>query len=168
MVTETIKELSAAKARVEQLEKSIASELQKELSQLPSAYGFGDVSSFIRALKEASVKRRGRPATKPAGAKRRKRSKITDTTRARVKELVGAGKTGTQIAKTLKISLPSVQNIKKALGLVKGHKKPTPKKKVLKAPMKKLSTPKRKKKPVVKRAAPEVKAPPAPAPVPVV
>jgi DNA-binding CsgD family transcriptional regulator len=38
-----------------------------------------------------------------------------------VKKLVGAGKTGSEIAKSLGISLPSVQNIKKALGLVKSR-----------------------------------------------
>jgi DNA-binding CsgD family transcriptional regulator len=46
---------------------------------------------------------------------------ITDETRASVKKLAESGKTGAQIAKTLKISLPSVQNIKKALGLVKAR-----------------------------------------------
>jgi hypothetical protein len=33
--------------------------------------------------------------------------------------MVDSGKTGAQIAEALSISLPSVQNIKKALGLVK-------------------------------------------------
>jgi hypothetical protein len=33
--------------------------------------------------------------------------------------MVDAGRTGAEIAKALSISLPSVQNIKKALGLVK-------------------------------------------------
>jgi hypothetical protein len=54
-------------------------------------------------------------------AKRRRRAVITDETRSSVKKLVGSGKTGTQIAKALGISLPSVQNIKKALGLVKAR-----------------------------------------------
>ena len=38
-----------------------------------------------------------------------------------VKKLVEAKKTGAEIAKALGISLPSVQNIKKALGLVKAR-----------------------------------------------
>lgn len=54
-----------------------------------------------------------------AGRKRRKRAVITDDTRNQVKKLVEGGKTGAEIAKSLGISLPSVQNIKKALGLVK-------------------------------------------------
>ena len=42
--------------------------------------------------------------------------------RAEVKSMVEAGKTGTEIVAALGISLPSVQNIKKALGLVKPGK----------------------------------------------
>ena len=53
------------------------------------------------------------------GRQRRRRAVITDETRASVKKLVESGKTGGEIAKSLGISLPSVQNIKKALGLVK-------------------------------------------------
>ena len=40
---------------------------------------------------------------------------------ADVKKMVDAGKTGAEISQALKISLPSVQNIKKALGLVKAR-----------------------------------------------
>ena len=48
---------------------------------------------------------------------------MTDATRAEVKKLVEAGKTGGEIAKTVGVSLPTVQNIKKALGLVQKRKK---------------------------------------------
>lgn len=48
---------------------------------------------------------------------------ITDETRTQVKKLVGEGKTGAVFAKALGISLPGVQNIKKALGLVQPRKK---------------------------------------------
>jgi len=123
MVTAKIKELEATKARVASLEKSIAAQLQKELSALPGQFGFGSVDAFVKAVKAAAGKRRA-PAPKKAKAakKRRKRAVITDATRAEVKKLVEAGKTGGEIAKAVKISLPSVQNIKKALGLV-GKKK---------------------------------------------
>jgi DNA-binding CsgD family transcriptional regulator len=46
---------------------------------------------------------------------------VTDETRQAVKKLVQEHKTGVAIAKALKISLPTVQNIKKALGLVRKH-----------------------------------------------
>ena len=124
MVTKQIKELEATKARIVALEKSIAKRLRKELSSLHDKYGYSSLTDFISALKGASgggsrrKASQGKPARK---AKRAKRSVITDATRASVKKLVESGKTGSQIAKALGISLPSVQNIKKALGLVKAR-----------------------------------------------
>ena len=127
MVTKQIKELEVTKAKIVALEKSIAKRLHKELSTLHDKYGFGSLQEFIRALKGSSGPGSYKPARKvkaPKAAskvKRRKRAIITDETRASVKKLVEAGKTGSQIAKSLGISLPSVQNIKKALGLVKAR-----------------------------------------------
>lgn len=130
MVTDKLKELETARAKLASLEQSIADELNGELAALPAKYGFASVSDFMRAVNAAAGggkgrggSRRGRPAGKKAakkgGRKRRSRAVITDETRAQVKKLVDAGKTGSEIAETLKISVPSVQNIKKALGLVK-------------------------------------------------
>ena len=138
MVTDKLKELEAARAKLATLEQSIADELNKELAALPARYGFASTSEFVSAVNAATGggggpgrrgRRRGRPpgsAAKAAGAsakgggrRRRTRAVITDETRAQVKKLVDAGKTGAEIAQTLKISVPSVQNIKKALGLVK-------------------------------------------------
>jgi hypothetical protein len=126
MVTKQIKELESTKAKLVALEKAIAKRLQKELSTLHDKYGFPSLGEFLKALRLAATPGssgsagRGK-AVKAAGAKRRKRAVITDETRASVKKLVEAGKTGSQIAKTLGISLPSVQNIKKAHGLVKAR-----------------------------------------------
>jgi DNA-binding NarL/FixJ family response regulator len=125
MVTKQIKELEHTKAKIVALEKSIAKTLQKELASLHGKYGFPSLNEFVKALKLASSgssRKGGRgKVAKTAGAKRRKRAVITDSTRADVKKLVEGGKTGSQIAKTLGISLPSVQNIKKAQGLVKAR-----------------------------------------------
>ncbi len=134
MVTDKLKELEAARVKLASLEQSVADELNKELAGLPARFGYASVGDFISAVRAASGggsgggrrgRRRGRPAKaagKPAKAgKRRRRAVITDETRAQVKKLVDAGKTGSEIADSLKISLPSVQNIKKALGLVKSR-----------------------------------------------
>lgn len=134
MVTDKIKELEAARAKLATLEQSIVDELNTELAALPAKYGFGSVGEFINAVRNATGGRkagggRGRRAAgaKPAagkkagGRKRRTRAVITDETRAQVKKMVDGGKTGAEIASTLGISLPSVQNIKKALGLVKSR-----------------------------------------------
>jgi DNA-binding NarL/FixJ family response regulator len=127
MANNRLKELEAARAKLARLEKSIA----KDLAKLPAKYGYSSAEEFAQAVTAAAGgsgrggRRRGRPpgSTKAAksgpGRKRRSRSVITDDTRAQVKKLVEGGKTGAEIAKTVGISLPSVQNIKKALGLVK-------------------------------------------------
>jgi hypothetical protein len=120
MVTKQIKELEVTKAKMIALEKSIAKRLRKELATLHDKYGFPSVADFLQAVKFAAGRGGRGPAAKGA-VKRRRRAVITDETRASVKKLAESGKTGAQIAKTLRISLPSVQNIKKALGLVKAR-----------------------------------------------
>jgi hypothetical protein len=133
MLTEKIKQLAAAKAKVNELEQKIAAERVSELAALPASFGFESVAAFVKAVRAAAgrkpVKRRkarkarkaAGKAKKPAKKKTRTRAKITDATRADVKKMVEAKKTGAEIAKALGISLPSVQNIKKALGLVKAR-----------------------------------------------
>jgi DNA-binding NarL/FixJ family response regulator len=116
-----INQLVAAKAKLAEMEQTISAERTTALANLPSDYGFSDLNAFIKALKAAQKdggrrKAKSKPAAKPA---KRTRAKITDETK--VKALVDEGKTGAEIAKALKISLPSVQNIKKALGLVKAR-----------------------------------------------
>jgi len=50
------------------------------------------------------------------------RTRISDETKARVKSLTESGKTRSECAAELGISLPSVQNILKAAGMVKARK----------------------------------------------
>jgi len=120
MVTNKIKELEAAKAKLAQLEQSIADEMSQELAGLPAKFGYDSPKAFIKAFKAAV---NGTPvARKGAKGGKRTRAVITDAIKAKVKELVAADKTGAQIAKLVGISQPSVQNIKKELGLVKARK----------------------------------------------
>lgn len=154
MITQSVTELNNAKAKVAELEQKLV----KELASLPFAYGFNSLNSFVAAVEAAAGKGRiGRPRkVKAKAVKRRKRATITDAVRIKVKHLVKAGKTGSHIAKALGISMPSVQNIKKALGLVRGHKKSAPKamgSKSKKAPPKKAPAPKAKKRKAAKKVA---------------
>lgn len=121
MNTDVYKKLAAAKAKVAKLENLVKSKLQNELAALPAKFGFESVQDFLKAVETAGGKRAGAKAK--VARKSRKRAKITDATRAEVKKLVEAGKSSSQIAKAVGISLPSVANIKKALGLVKPRKK---------------------------------------------
>jgi len=121
MIDKKIQKLNAARAKVAALEHAIANERLKELATLPAKYGFGDVASFIKALKSAvgSAKvGRGVAAAsaRPTGGKRKH---ITPEARAKVAELLNEGKSGSEVAARVGISLPSVQKIKKELGLVK-------------------------------------------------
>lgn len=125
MITDKLKELAALRAKAAALEEQVAAEQTQELASLPAQYGFADATAFLAAVRAATGNRRGRrPGVQPkkaalGGSKRKARAVITDETRAEVKKLVQGGKTGAEIAKAVGISLPSVQNIKKALGLVK-------------------------------------------------
>ena len=126
MVTDKIKTLAITRARVAELEKSIATELNRELAALPGNYGFDSLPAFFEAVKAASRGKTGRQPKSTnkarAAGKRRKRAVITADTKSKVKSLVESGKTGAEIAKVVGISLPSVQNIKKDLSLVKARK----------------------------------------------
>jgi hypothetical protein len=158
MITSQIKELAAAREKLAQLELAVETGLRQELSGLHEQYGFADVDSFLKAVKSAAGgggRRKGRKAGRPkkvaVAPKTRKRALITAATRARVKQLVKAGNSGSQVARAVGISLPSVQNIKKALGLVKARgakakqvptmKNPAKKRPVKKAPAKKAAAP---------------------------
>ena len=128
MISEDIKELEAARNRVAELEKAVAAQMTAELAGLPAKYGFADLNGLIAALKAAAGvgrkvrKAKAAPAAGAAPGARRKRATITEAIRAEVKTMVEAGKTGAEIAAAVGISLPTVQNIKKALGLVKSGK----------------------------------------------
>jgi hypothetical protein len=90
----------------------------------------------VKAAYGKGGKAKGKPGRKPksetaakapkAKAGKGKRAKITDEIKAQVKALAEAGKTGQEIAKALGISAPSVQNIKKAFGLVKARSSAAP------------------------------------------
>jgi hypothetical protein len=126
-----IAELEKAKAKLAQAEAKLSADRVAALAKLPSDYGYASLNDFIKALKDADGK--GAKKTKPAKAAKGpklpkapkaakgKRAKITDEIKAQVKALAEAGKTGQEIAKELGISQPSVQNIKKAFGLVKAR-----------------------------------------------
>jgi DNA-binding NarL/FixJ family response regulator len=129
MILNKIKALKAEQQKIARQQAAIEAKFNAQLAALPAQYGFASADDFIAALKAAagsggrSVKaagkvKRGRPA---GGGGRRKRTKITEEMRAQVGELVKAGKTNEEVAAQVGISAPSVQNIKKSLGLVKAR-----------------------------------------------
>jgi len=119
MISNKLKAIEEYKSKIQALEQQVSKQLQAELARLPGKYGFASVKEFVKAVKQAAG---GRKAAKAGGQKRRKRAKITPEMKQQIKSAVQAGKTGAAIAKQFGISLPSVQNVKKELGLVKARK----------------------------------------------
>ena len=108
-------QLAAARAKVAKLEAAAAKVRNRELAKLPEKLGFSNVAALIDALKSIGSSTAVFPT-------KRKRGKVTQQTRIALKKMVEAGKTGAEIAQTLEVSLPTVQNIKRALGLVRNSK----------------------------------------------
>ncbi len=123
MLSKKLKELQAARDRLASLEKTIAA----ELAALPAQFGFESAQAFADAVVKAAssgarpARKAGRPkgAAKPKGT--RKRSVVTDELRQQVKQLAESGQTGQQIKAATGLSLPTIQLIKKAFGLVKSR-----------------------------------------------
>ena len=124
MVFQRIKELARLEAEVLKLEAQVSLERIAELASLHESYGYDDLKSFIAALKQASG-RKSKPGRKAKVAKvkkaKRTRAKITDAIRAEVKSSLELGLAVATVAKTAGISVASVNNIKKQLGLVKSR-----------------------------------------------
>lgn len=131
MFNEQLAKIEKAKAEIAAAEAKLASDRVSALAKLPGDYGYDNLNAFIKAVKAAYGKggkaAKGKPGRKPKAesapkaAKKGKRTKITDDIKAQVKALAESGKTGQEIAKALGISAPSVQNIKKAFGMVKAR-----------------------------------------------
>jgi hypothetical protein len=119
-------QLQEYQKKIAELQAQVARQSRKLLA-LPGRVGLRTVDELIRALQTvrsggasgaaASAGRGG------AGKPRRRRSKITPEMKQQLKTMVGQGKTGAQIAESLGISLPSVANIKRELGLSKRRKR---------------------------------------------
>jgi DNA-binding NarL/FixJ family response regulator len=131
MANDIAKELKAARAKLAALETSVAKSRRQNLVGLHREHGFTNVDDFLAAVREATggssghraglAKANKTKAVAPGGKKRAQRTRITPEIKQAVKSLVRDGRTGAQIASELGISLPSVQNIKKELGLVKAR-----------------------------------------------
>ena len=133
MPSNKLKEIASYKAKIAALEKEVAAEQKKKLTNLHKEVGLESTAALIAALKglgkapRATAKRKGT------------RARITAAMKTEVGKAVKAGKKGAEIARQFGISIPSIQNIKTELGLVKkrGAKKVAKKKVAKKAAKKK-------------------------------
>ena len=121
MNANALKKLAQYQKKIAQLERGLV-KFNQQLTQLPAKFGFKSMADFIAALRQVDTAGSGSGLVAQKATKRRKRAVITADTKLKVKQLVAAKKTGQEIARALGISLPSVQNIKKELGLVKARR----------------------------------------------
>ena len=118
MRTNDFDKLQKYQQEVARLQRSLV-HFNHRLARLPAKHGFRSMDDFISALRQAVATPATGPGKKAATGKRRKRATITAETKSKAKALLAAGKTGAEISTDLGISLPSVHNIKRELGLVK-------------------------------------------------
>lgn len=119
-----VEKLEAARRELAKLE----AKRQRDLGKLAPSLGFASTEELIGALQQ-TLKSGAKPGPKP-GAKafakqkagRKKRAVITKQTEASVASYAKRKWTSAKIAAKLDISVPTVQNIKKRLGLVKARK----------------------------------------------
>lgn len=125
MLSSKIKELADYKAKIVELEKVVLEEREAALARAHADLGFasrGDLIKALRALEKAGPKRGRKPGRKAAATEkkaRRKRTTITPELRESILAAVKEGGTGSAVAKKFGVSLPTVQNIKRAAGLTR-------------------------------------------------
>ena len=138
MISKTLKEIKATKAKLAALEKKAEAETKKRIVNLHKEAGFDTREDLIAALQSlGGTARRGRKPRKAAkkaaapkakkapakGAKKRaKRTAITPQLRKSIVDALKAGGKGGEVAKKFGVSVPTIHNIKKAAGLTKARK----------------------------------------------
>jgi DNA invertase Pin-like site-specific DNA recombinase len=88
--------------------------LQRNLAKLPLKYGFPTMGEFVAALQE--ILKSGGPVSGKDQRKRR-RGKVTDKVREKVRKLLLAGISVREVAKKRNLSAPTIYSIKKNLDL---------------------------------------------------
>lgn len=129
MLFKRMQELASQKAKLVELENAVLAERESQLLRLHSDLGYETRAELIKALqslktkgpKRGRKKVRGKAKAKAAAPakKKRTRAKITPEIRDGIIEAVKAGGTGAAVAKKFGVSLPTVQNIKRAAGLTR-------------------------------------------------
>lgn len=125
----TLSALQAAESQVQALRQRAASERTRLLAGLHAQCGFASRKDLIDALVALGGPARGKAAKSNGGGaavgagKKRKRARITAELRNDVIKALQGAEAGGDIAKRFSISSQTVQNIKKAAGLVKSRKR---------------------------------------------
>jgi transposase len=135
MLSNKFQEIEQYKAKLAQMEKAVLAEREAQLKRLHLDLGFASQADLIQALRKAgsapapkaAAKAAPKAKKKKAAAapkkQRRKRAKVTEEMRKQIAEALAAGGKGAEVAAKFDVSVPTVNNIKKAAGLVKKRAK---------------------------------------------
>lgn len=99
------KELADARERAARDAEKQNTKRTELANSLPAEFGFDNITEVVKFLRKL-------------GHVKSKRSKVTPEIDGQIREMVVAGKTGAEIASTLKLSTATIQNRKKVMGLV--------------------------------------------------
>jgi len=108
MANDKIKELENYKNKIAELEAAIEAERREKLATLHETVGLTSVEELIEALQSLG-----------ASGKRGKRTRITPAMKEQIGKALKDGEKGSAVARKFGVSVPTIQNIKKELGLVK-------------------------------------------------
>lgn len=114
-VAAKLAEVTALETQLAALRKEANDERVNVLKTIHADLGYENVDDLIKALRSVNSKGSKRPAARKA------RASITPDKRAAIIADLTAGKAPLDVANTHSISLATVQNIKKAAGLVKAR-----------------------------------------------
>ena len=131
----TLTALQKAETQVQRLRQRAANERAGHLKELHKAFGFASRRDLMDALAaldgpgrhSASPKSTASGTTTAAAAKKGKRPRVTPEMKTEIIKALKAGDSGEAVAKRFGVSSQTVQNIKKAAGLVQARKKKTKK-----------------------------------------
>lgn len=111
------KEIEQYKKKINDLERQVETERRQKLLNLHKELGFASRKDLIAALQSPS-------AVKAKGKRRKgRRTVITPEMRKQIQTALRGKTPGTVVAREFGISVPTVQNIKKEIGLVGKKKK---------------------------------------------
>lgn len=125
MLNKKLKEIAQYKAKIAALEKAILAERQSKLKKLQDDLGFDssvDLIKALRSLDAGAPKSSGKAKAGAAKKPRRKRALVTAEMREGIAAALREGGKAAAVAKQFDVSVPTVQNVKRAAGLTRGAK----------------------------------------------
>lgn len=130
----TAEKLEKLRLELAALEAQNQEEIKARLTALPAELGYKNARELITALlpfarglavvEASTLKSADAPVVAVASKAKGKRTKVTDSMRTEITNLLrDTGMTAKQVAEKFGVSVPTVNNIKSAAGLVKKKKK---------------------------------------------